>query len=276
VNDLINLKDVKIPNNFEDASKLICDIHTMIRYQAAYGYWQIGRIVGEMQKREGVYGTAITDRVAEALTNAGQKISKRMVEEAHRAYTRCPDHDAMLEYISKGIEWSQIRSINKISNDEQRIKVIEEVLDKKMSVRETENLVKKVTSTPVRKQEPLNEQPARITPKHPVGFFALLSTKINEAEKKIESTNNQLNTINKELIELAKHINTMVGLSSDEKVVNDDQFNTLCISVKEIAENADRLISSLDALKNSTDIKGIENLMYTQYKKLVDRIRYEE
>jgi hypothetical protein len=271
---VIEYRELDTPDNFEDAATMICKIHQSIKQHATYGYWQIGKMVHEMQSKEGVYGNSITERVAEHLTNSGNRVSKRMVEEAHRAYNRCPDHKDIQKYIDMGIEWSQMRSINKINDDKKRKEVIKTVVDKNMTVRETDHYVKEVTSSARPAKKPVKDK--KVSDRHPLGFFSNVLDHVQKGLNEVDKAEKIMEDLGELLENHSKDFEAMIRISCDENKVSDEDFGKLCTLAKNISVKSGELRDRCNMFKDSGTATGIVNLLQSTYEKLAAEITYED
>ena len=264
----VEYHNVPTPETFEKAAQVIVEIHQSITKHSVTGYWLIGKMVHDMQENEGRYGTGITDRISEELSASGERISKRIIEEAHRAYKRSPGIEDINKLTDMGIGWSQIRAINKIGDVRTRKKTAQHIADKRLNARQSEQYVRDIMDS---SKAPVGAAaPAKLPEGHPSAFFIMVDSILRKSEAIIDKSEKDLTTLATKLSDLAKDFDTNVARLSDPEETDDDQFGIACDACKSIGDHSGMLQDRLDLYQNlQTDLfQGIHNILKSRYSEL--------
>ncbi len=268
---VVEYNDMPTPDNFDDAAAAIVQIQKSITRHSIVGYWLIGKMVSDMQSAESVYGSGITERVALELSKSGDKTCKKIVEEAHRAYKRCPKREDLEKIADMGIKWSQLRAINRIGDTSTRKKVIKEVVTQGLNAAATTKHVRqtlegKSTAAPA----PASPAVAKLPADHPTSYFQSVASKFNSFESKVDRAEKELKDISGSLEDMLRVLADNIDKSGDVDLLDDDQFGMACDACKSISEKASILIDRIRI--HQTDVvnlsKGIENALVQRFKDL--------
>jgi hypothetical protein len=265
---MVEYNDMPTPGTFDEAAAAIVDIQKSITRHSIMGYWIMGKMVAEMQAQESVYGSSITERVALELGKAGEKVCKKIVEEAHRAYKRCPKRADLEKIAAQGIKWSQLRAINRIGDNKTRSKVIKEVVDQRLTAAAT---VKHVTHALENKGvKAATVAPAELPTGHPTAFFVSTDSKLGRMESRIDRSEKELIDVSNDLKLIAEALDEHIRNTSDPTLVDDEQFALSCDSCKSISEKSGALLDRIRIHQGSMTsiVQGIENVLVQRLQKL--------
>ncbi len=140
----------------EDELQFYQDIHTILddarskTYEAAnhimtYAYWNVGkRIIEQEQKgnRKAKYGSYLIKRLSQELSDEyGTGFSVANIRNCRQLYLTFPKESYGYSMIGK-IRWSHLRTIMRLSNEEERNFYLNEVANEYWSVKELERNIK--------------------------------------------------------------------------------------------------------------------------------------
>lgn len=271
----IEYLDITTPGTFEEAVRVSKEIHASVTQHAVHGYWLIGKMVHDMQENEGAYGTGITARLSEEMSASGEPVSKRIIEECHRTFKRCPDIKSLRGLTDKGLGWSQVRSINSIGDNKLRNKVVDHVADKKLNARQTDAYVRGVLDTD-------SDIPAEKTPalpdNHPTAFFQKVLEIVRKIEGKIDRSEKEILDSASSLKELVGGIAPAVRGCEDSSLVSEDQYGLAVDACAEVSSLSAMLLDRLKLYREQQldMFAGIENLLIQSFVKVNEEVHWDE
>jgi hypothetical protein len=268
---VVEYNDMPTPDNFDDAAAAIVEIQKSITRHSIVGYWLIGKMVSDMQSAEAVYGSGITERVALELSKSGDKTCKKIVEEAHRAYKRCPNRGDLEKIADMGIKWSQLRAINRIGDTNTRKKVIKEVVTQGLNAAATTKHVRqtlegKAAAAPA----PVTPARAELPADHPTSYFQSVASRFNAFEGKVDRSEKELKDISSSLEDIVRLLPDNIDRSGDVDLLDDNQFGMACDACKSISEKANILIDRIRIHQRDVNslAMGIEAVLVQKFKDL--------
>lgn len=271
----IEYLDIVTPGTFEEAVRVSKEIHASVTQHAVHGYWLIGKMVHDMQENEGAYGTGITARLSEEMSASGEPVSKRIIEECHRTFKRCPDIKSLRTLTDKGLGWSQVRSINSIGDNKLRNKVVDHVADKNLNARQTDAYVRGVLDTD--SGIPSDKAP-ELPANHPTAFFQKVLEGVRKLEGKIDRSEKEILDSASLLKALVSGIAPAVLGCEDDVLVSEEQFSLAVDACSEVSSLSTMLLDRLKLYREQQlDIfAGIENLLTQSFVTINKEVHFED